>query len=237
MLQIFKREFQRRNLQLTVTEIVCAFELGFKSEIETDFTQVRLWGCYFHFTKAFWKKVKDLGLFTHYRDDPLLNGFLRKSFAIGYLPFFHVREKSYQLMQNTNARFLKNAYPQLVFFSSKISKLHGSPIFLRMSKMSMRALILYIESTQARDITTDSMSECGKRVKPNFWIFWKLCKKKKKLAKANYLQYRLGYRSPPQRKKWRDLTNRIFNLKNRFESRNVNIDDYRTNISHFCQNI
>ena len=77
----------------------------------------------------------------------------------------------------------------------------------------------------------------GKRVKSNFWIFLKTLQKDEKLAKANYLQYRLGYRSPPQRKNWRDLNDRIFNLKNRFESRNLNIDDYWTNISHVCQNI
>ena len=95
MLQIFKMELQRKNLQLTVTEVVCDFELGFKSAIETDFPQVRLWGCYFHFTKALLKKMKDLRLFIHYRDDPLLNGFLIKIFAIGYLPVFYVRQKFY----------------------------------------------------------------------------------------------------------------------------------------------
>ena len=153
----FKRELQRKNLQLTVTEVVCDFELGFKSAIETDFPQVRLWGCYFHFTKALLKKMKDLGLFIHYRDDPFLNGFLRKNFAIGYLPVFYVRQKIYQLTQSTNARFLKNAYPQLVFFSFSISNTHGSPLSPRMCTMSMRALLLYVQSTHARDITTDSM--------------------------------------------------------------------------------
>ena len=53
----------------------------------------------------------------------------------------------------------------------------------------------------------------GKRVKPKFWIFLKTLQKEK-LAKANNLQYRLGYRSPLQRKKWRDLNDRIFILKN-----------------------
>ena len=53
MSQIFKRELQRKNSQLTVTEIVCDFELGFKSAIETDFKQVRLWGCYFCLQRPF----------------------------------------------------------------------------------------------------------------------------------------------------------------------------------------
>ena len=73
-------------------------------------------GCYFHFTKSFLKKMKDPGLFTHYMDDPLLNGFLRKNFAIAYLPVFYVRQKFYQLTQSTNARLLKNAHTQLISF-------------------------------------------------------------------------------------------------------------------------
>ena len=45
MLQFFEREFQKKNLQITVTEIFCEFELGFQSAIEWDFKQLRLWGC------------------------------------------------------------------------------------------------------------------------------------------------------------------------------------------------
>ena len=73
------------------------------------------------------KKMKDLGLFIQFMDDPLLNGFLRKFFAIGYLPVFYVRQKFYQLTQSTNARFLKNAYLQLVFFPSTHMVHHFPP--------------------------------------------------------------------------------------------------------------
>ena len=161
MLQILKRELQRKSLQLTVTEIVCDFELGFKSAIETDFTQVRLWGWYSHFTKALMKKMKDLGLFFHYSDHPLLNRFLRKFFAIIYLTVFYVRQNLYQLTQSTNARILKNAYPQLVFFLQDFEHTWFTT-FPRMSTMSTRALLLYVQSTHARDTTTDSMSEWEK---------------------------------------------------------------------------
>ena len=57
------------------------------------------------------------------------------------------------------------------------------------------------------------MSEWEK-VKPNVWIFLETLQKKEKLAKTNYLQYRFGYLSPPQRKKQRDMNDRIFNSKN-----------------------
>ena len=110
------------------------------------------------------KKMKDLGLFNHHRDDPLLNEFLRKISAIGYLPVFYVRQKFYQLTQSTNDRFLKNAYPHIHnFFSSfSISNIHGSPLSPRMCTMSLRTLLLYVQSTHARDITTDSMSDWEK---------------------------------------------------------------------------
>ena len=229
--KIYWRCVNSKNLQLTVTEFVCDFELGFKSAIETDFPQVRLWGCYFHFTKALLKKMKDLGLFIHYRDDPLLNGFLRKIFAIGYLPVFYVRQKFYQLTQSTNARFLKNAYPQLVFFLQ----------YFEHTWFTTFPPNVY--NVYARRPTLRTINACegynnrfnvrvGKRVKPNFWIFLKTLQKEEKLAKANYLQYRLGYRSPPQRKKMARLERSNFQLKKsirmeKFEYRRL-LDKYQS---------
>ena len=75
--------------------------------------------------------------------------------------FFYVRQKFYQLTQSTNARFLKNPYPQLVFFLQNFEHTWFTT-FPRMCTMSMRALLLYVQSTHARDITTDSMSELEK---------------------------------------------------------------------------
>ena len=200
MLQFFKREHQRKKLQLAVTEIVCDFELVFKSAIETDFTQVRLWGCYFHFTKALLKKMKDLGLFIHYGDDPLLKGFLRESFAIGYLPVFYVRQKLYQLTQSTNARFLKNAYPRLVFFTS-VFPTHMAHHFPP-----------NVYNVYACPPTLHTINACGgynnkfnvrvgKRVKPNFWIFFGNSARRRKNGKSQLfaVQTRIPQSSPKKK--------------------------------------
>ena len=93
MLEILRRQLRKRNKNLPVKEIICDFELGFKNAVETDFPQVRIRGCYFHFTKALLKRIKEIGLFNNYRNDPLLNAFLRKIMAVGFLPVFFVRRK------------------------------------------------------------------------------------------------------------------------------------------------
>ena len=65
LLQILKQKLRHRNKELAATAIVCDYELGFRNAIETDFPQIRIWGCYFHFSKALLKKIKEYGLFEN----------------------------------------------------------------------------------------------------------------------------------------------------------------------------
>ena len=68
--------------------------------------------------------------------------------------------KSYE-----NAIIQQNIPPQVPTFKEIKSTLYrhrSSPLSPRMRTMSMRAPLLYVQSTHARDITTDSMSEWGK---------------------------------------------------------------------------
>ena len=44
-----------------------------------------------------------------------------------------------------------------------------------------------------------------------------------------------GIRIKTSKKKWRDLNSQIQNLKNRFESRIIALDEYWPNMSHICQ--
>ena len=124
---------------------------------------------------------------------------------------FFMRVKNH--MNWSKAQFLdfwKNHSHNFIF-SFNISNMHGSILSPWTCRISMHALLFFVHSTHARDKTSDSRSESGNRVKPMFWIFLKTLEKEEKLAKANYMQYRLGYCSHPQRKKWRDLNDRIFN--------------------------
>ena len=236
MLEVLRRQLRKRNKNLPVKEIICDFELGFKNAVETDFPQVRIRGCYFHFTKALLKRIKEIGLFNSYRDDPLLNAFLRKIMAVGFLPVFFVRRKYYELLQTTNVRFLKNCYPQVALFLQ----------YFENTWLNLFPPNLY--NVYSRPLTLRTINACegynnrintrlGKRVKPNFWLFLRTLQKEEKWAKTCFEQYKMGYASKPQRKKWRDLNSQIQNLKNRFESRIITLDQYWTNMSHVCQNV
>ena len=155
----------------------------------------------------------------------VLNGILRKIIAIGYLPVVYVRQKFHQLTQSTNARFLKNAYPQLNFFfeyfeHTLFTTLSPPP---RMCTMSMRALILYVQSTHARDITTYSMSQWEKS-EPNFFEN----PARRKTGKSQLFAIQIGI---PQSSPKKGLERSNFQFQNRFESRNLKIDEYWTNMS------
>ena len=60
---------------------MCNFELGLRKSIKKNFVGCLLQGCYFHFCKAIWAKIKKLGLFKKkYRLNTLIISFILKSY-------------------------------------------------------------------------------------------------------------------------------------------------------------
>jgi transposase-like protein len=47
--------------------IVCDFEIGLMTALETELPRSRICACYFHYTQALWRKVANLGLVAQYR--------------------------------------------------------------------------------------------------------------------------------------------------------------------------
>ena len=100
----------------------------------------------------------------------------------------YVRHMFYQLTQSTNCSIFEKRLSTTRFFSFSISNTYGSPLSPRICTMSMRALLFYVQSTHARDIVTDSLSEWEKKWNQFRRFFLKTLQKEEKLAKANYLQ-------------------------------------------------
>lgn len=66
------------------------FEVALVAALQTELPQTRVRGCYFHFAQSLWRKVTELGLVTHYRDNSSggrrLRKIVQKTMAIGFLP-------------------------------------------------------------------------------------------------------------------------------------------------------
>ena len=136
-----------------------------------------------------------------------------------------MRQKFYQLTQSTNARLLKNAHPQLIFSFIFFLQFFFNHFLLQDFEHTWFTIFPRISTILcAPSYVTHNQHMKGMQ-KQIECQSGKTMQKEEKLAKTKYLQYRLGYRSPPQRKKWRDLNDRVFNLKKSLRIENVNIDD------------
>ena len=118
-----------------------------------------------------------------------------------------------------------------LFFSFSISNLHGSPLSPRICTMSMRALLLYVQSTQARDITTDSMSEWGKWWN-QFFDFFENSAKRRKSGKSQLFAVQTRIPQSSLKKKMARLERSNFQFKKsirieKFEYRRL-LDKYQS---------
>ena len=66
--------------------VVCDFENGLKTALETEFPLAMVGGCYFHFNQSLLRKIQELGLAVPYHQDRTLARVIRKIMALGYLP-------------------------------------------------------------------------------------------------------------------------------------------------------
>ena len=91
-----------RNLRI-INEIECFitdFERGVISALETDYSNIQHFGCYFHFTKAIFRKIQEYGLATPYRENPLLKFFFRKIMSLPFIPADRIMEMIGQFLND-----------------------------------------------------------------------------------------------------------------------------------------
>ena len=209
----------------------------FQAAVETDFSFVRIRERFFLYSKAILSKIKDLGLFTPYKNDRRLNQFFRKFIAIGFLPVFYVRQNFHQVFQEASTRLLVSRFTNRSVFLNcfEATWLHKFPpniynVYARQSTLrTINACEGYNNRLNAR---------VGRRVRPNFWVFVKSLQNEPNLARRSYRRFQLGYQADfSQRKKWRNLNAMICNVKQRFEIQSLNFDEYWDSISEVCQNL
>ena len=84
------------NHRLRPTIAICDFEAGLIGALEAEFPNIRVHGCYFHFTQSLWRHVQELGLAAPYRENTRngrkLKQCVRKLMAIGFIPTALVRQ-------------------------------------------------------------------------------------------------------------------------------------------------
>lgn len=122
VLFVIRREVRRVSRhRWRPTNMTCDFEQAIISAVGTEFPNIEIGGCYFHFTNNMWKHVQDLGLARAYRQDEQLKKVIRKLMALGYLPRALVRMNFDLLRRRNSTARLMHLYPALADFFDYVS--------------------------------------------------------------------------------------------------------------------
>ena len=62
------------------------WERGSRNAFRHAYPGIRIYGCWFHYTQAIWRKIQKCGLTSCYRNNPELALFVKKIMAIPILP-------------------------------------------------------------------------------------------------------------------------------------------------------
>ena len=100
MFSCLKRALEERELELSAQTFMSDFEHNIRSTFNEYFPEVQPQGCYFHYGKAIWARVKKNGMASYYSKnglEPKFGSFVR--LIIG-LPFVKVERKySYKIKE------------------------------------------------------------------------------------------------------------------------------------------
>ncbi|XP_048755258.2 uncharacterized protein LOC125666166 [Ostrea edulis] len=109
------------NVRQPAVEMITAdFEAGIWQAVRDVFPNVTLKGCVFHWTKAIWTRIQNLGLVTTFREREASHTFMKQLMALPFLPWNHIvdvfrvlREKCpphlQELVQYINRQWMENA--------------------------------------------------------------------------------------------------------------------------------
>lgn len=86
------RAIQGRLDRVAVEMMTADFEAGVWQAIRQVFPEVIIKGCAFHWTKAVWTKVQNLGLATTFRERETTHVFIKQLMALPFLPWNYVED-------------------------------------------------------------------------------------------------------------------------------------------------
>jgi len=86
--ECIRESLNLRDLELSATSFVSDFETNIRQTFEETFPNVPVKGCYFHYAKAIWSRVKKSGMQKYYSkksDEPKFGSFVRLMIGLLWL--------------------------------------------------------------------------------------------------------------------------------------------------------
>ena len=205
------------------------------SAIETDYPNIKQYGCFFHYSKAIYREIQDFGLGTAYRENPMLKRFFRKFMAVPLLPENRVLEMLVVFLNDPQVTFTVEQFPILTNVPRYFHRSWVITFPINMWNVFERPSRLW--TTSFCEGWNKAWNMHTRRSSLNNWLAIKILKIQQKSTQNQVNHMRLGRLPPPQKRKLRLYIEGILALKNSLILGNRGIINYWNTMCHLCQSI
>ncbi|CAF4225036.1 unnamed protein product, partial [Rotaria sordida] len=203
----------RLQLDFDPTAILSDFEKALLKAVREKFPQATHHACYFHFCQAVYRKIQNLGLATHYRDDEHIRDTCRQLMSLALLP----------------CREVEFAFEEIV------SK--APPLLLNLidyfRNFWFRQMPVELWNVHNLDIRTNNNAEgwhnrFNRRINkthPNVWHFISTLKQEEVYFRQQILHMKSG-KNKNRSKKVCAMQDRLNALSSRFDNQEIDVEEY-----------
>ena len=195
-------ELKRRNIKFNVEALISDFEINIQKAADEMLGGITILGCFFHLSKAFWKKVQVKGFATQFDEFEDFRKFIKSSIALAHLPLQDL-EKGLEYLKNMEISDEKCAKFKDEYFLPYIEKYWINGPF---------PPTVWSCYNRSDDLTNNNQegfnSKINKELKqihPNPWILVSFIKKQIKLSEQEILKAENGLSKPKRRKTYKNL--------------------------------
>ena len=158
-------ELKRRNIPLNIKELISDFELNILKSADKMLPGIVILGCFFHLSKAIWKKVQVNGFAAQFDEQPDFHKFVKSTLALAHLPLEDIEKgleylKAFEVSDENCAQFkdeiflpyventwINGLYPPSIWYSPVTIKYSRK---LMMKSIGQMSVTYYIHRTNNR---------------------------------------------------------------------------------------
>ncbi|XP_071103353.1 uncharacterized protein [Haliotis cracherodii] len=180
------------------------FEVPAIRALQIEFQGSDIKGCFFHFTQAIWRKTQELGLAVGYRDNPLVEQWIRRAAALPLLPLQQVQDAWIDSMSQSPD------VPNADEFNDYI--LHAYEARFPLSLWNHHQTFGPSTNNNLEGFHSRLNASLNHR-HPNLYRFIEIIKKIEKSEKTELSQLDLGAAPPARKRVYKEIDNRLSRLK------------------------
>ena len=214
--------------------IMTDYESGVIAAVKKIFVVSTHWGCWFHFSLCIFRKFQDFGLQKGYQDENLKK-IAQKLFSLAFLPENEIEAALGGFEAEIEEDPIFSRYPEI---GQIFAYMWNFWIFGRIS------LTLWNVFDRPLNLRTTNKCESWNRdwnasvgtKNPVFWTVVQKLGEQEQYSRLDIRRISRGEASNIQKKKYRDLNEKISRLKNSYLDGTSSLKNYWEGVSNICSN-